>query len=725
MSLIAIEINNEFLDLGDTSVRYELVNPIFSTEIYQGDYSFPFTIPATRKNLKTLVFVNSLDVSDRKLEHTVSLHLYGIPRYTVKLRVIKVRKYSIDIRLSGGLKALKNIDKKLSEIDLGPDYDLGNNQPDILAKAKLAAECGDWSVYGFSFVPFSQPNFYNGNNPDFAGVVNRVNSVTGDLLANPTTGAVLNKYTLVPFIFQKYLLNKIWQAEGLTPSGTYWDDKEYSALLLYNNFAIEIRPRNFSTKVKTVGNLQLAINNQKLEFFVGPEDTYDNPAAWNTSTFEYTFINTGLHNISIVIEGKQNTSAAVPPLTLFAGFIHVWYDGAIIRVIKPSPQGVFSIDSETLTINLQLNIAGGDIGKTLYLDFFKDPNPEQVNTFFELSDRCIIEVTIDANSLPATPSSFIQFKNHVADMTVGEFLTELRKDGIMYEIDMDKAEVKMNIIDRDLEKDDAIDMTGKASVDYEMIIEDSGKGVSLGYVFPDAENAEIEIPAGKLIGEFMVQQVSEFPAPATEGTYLIMGLSNQVWKVVKDGANLNSWKHMGHNYAPFKIGNGEMKLQSKLPPMGMCINLNEGGTFDQNLALMPWHEGIGSSDLFGVGINPFDFRRVFWRGYNQFGGAENPKTGKYILANTDIRGLNRNIVGKRSFRLDKEYGMIRHNSERFYTAVSTSEIVEKEMYLEAKDFHKIKGTSKIYVDFNRFIIKSLSTYVTTVSAKAKAILLKL
>jgi hypothetical protein len=717
-----IEVNGQFLDVPDGSFRYELVNSILTTELYQGDWSFPYDIPDTPLNSKILGYANKLDTDNLSTEFSAWLYIFGIPRYSTKLTVTRGKIRSMTITLTGGIKALPNAEKKLSEIDLGSDYFLGNTQALVLAFAKTAAECGDWQTYGFTFVPFYAPDFYGGKNPNFLGVCNRVNPTTGDILGNSLT-TVNNKYNLVPFLFLYYVLDRIFKDASLTPSGSFWTNQELSTLLLFNNYAIEIRPEAGNSRLVVSNEHNLTVAGDKVLFDLGPPNTYDNVNGWDSTTNQYTIQSAGDHALvwEIVYEIDTSGGGGLWPPWMHGGYIEIIYDGSVYDTLDLGWSALG--DGEKVKwLHMQPGFSSGDIGKAIHLQYKKSTLPGMSSVFTRIRKGTIFKVIYDATNLPSSTPNVLKYKNHVADMTVGELLAQVKKMGVSFNFDT-PGEVIMDTCDSVISSSEVIDVSGDCEKDYDTSMEDRGKGVKIRYEFPEEEKAEIEIDPEVLVGEFFSKD--EFPAAAVEGTYAIVTVTNEVYMVGKDGSNLNEWQFAGYNYKSYKIGRGENDLTMQLLPMQMILSTNEGGTTAQNTALMPYYPGLGSSSLFGLGINPFNFRLVFWRGYNQNGGATTPKGGKYILANTGLYGINKNQVGDLCFRLDSPNAIARTTSERLFTALNEGRVMEKNMVLDARSLGKIKSTSRLVVDFNVFLIKNLSIELRRTVAFVKAYLLKI
>ena len=722
MDAIAIEVEGEFIDLQDASLRLEIVNSLFSTEIYQGDYSFPFNIAPTAKNLRLFGYPNNSDAATPKLEYAAQVYVYGVPKFKTKLKITRCTSKSIAMVLSGGIKALANADKKLTELNWPADFLLGRTQAEVIAKAKLIAEEGDWTIYGFSFVPFFAPNFYNGKNSNFLSICNRVNSTNGNLLAN-STSSVNNKYNLVPWLFLFYVLNQIFKENNLTPSGSFWQNPEFSKLLLFNNRALDLRPESFNTVVRqpdfSVRNYNAT--GQALDMDLGPPGTYDNPLAWDDVNNEYIVQVAGFHKFQTTMLVKLNTTAGVPPAYLRGGSFELYFDGVLQFERSMPDQSIFQLETVDRGIGFERNMTAGDIGKAIQIRYKKSTSTFQTQTFLEVR-AATMKVTIDAATLASVPSNYLSYKNHVTEWTAGELLAEVKKLGVNFNFDK-PGEVIMDTATELLSTAKVLDLSKNAEPELENNFEETQRGYKIAYEFESDTETNLKLDPALYLGEIATS--TDLPASNTEGQWVVVSNTNEIFKVIKNGANLNEWKLAGYNYSPFTVGNAGNLISSKLTPMLMTLADNEGGTADQNLALMPFYKGIGSSNLFDLGINPFTFSLAFWRGYNQPGGAIAPKGGRYILATPLNLGINNNKVGDVTMRLDSENNMIRANTERLLIAINDNPIVEKNIQLDPIALENLSGTSKVIVHYSMHLVKSISISIDKKMAQAKAYLLKI
>lgn len=739
MQAFAILVNNVFLDIGDSVLRYELVNPMFITELYQDAYSFPFTIPASELNIKALNYANYLDNSNRNTEYDAWLYIYGVPKFKCKLRITKSNTRTITVSLYSGIKALTNADKKLSEIDLGEDYFLGNTQDEILATAKTATQSGNWQAYPFAFVPFAAPNFYNGNNPNWGGVVNRVDPTTGNIWPIPALG-FYNKYTYVPWLFLFYVLYRIFKAENLTIQGSFWTDPEMSKLLLVNNKSLDERTKSKDAFMMMNGTQQFTTTGQKLKFKVAP-GMYDSLGGYNPSNDTFTFKAIGDYVITVELIYRAHVDTGTQPSVAHGGSFSIKYDGTDIgnseglstekETTKLFSTFVGYSQKRRVVFDARVTIGSGDIGKSFVLYYNKGTGNLQSNTILDVYNGVNIDgATYDTlltvrceNNPQVQPSKTIKFGEHVGDFTVAGFLSELKKIGLTYDFDYTKGTVTIDKNDSRVTSSNILELTDKSAEDIELSFENSGKGLTLAYEFPAEENAKPNIAKDKVLGEF--EDPAYFASPRKDGDYIISSSTRELYKSRVDATYGMMWEKAGYWYPDFVYGKGETSVVCKLAPVQMCIADNEGGSSNQNKALMPYIAGVGTSPIYGVGVNDFALRLVFWRGLNNDGVADTKRGGNYVLASTGMYNINRQKVGNYTFNLETEEGLLRATSERMYTVLTKAEQVEANVYANPADLHSVTAASKVSLKYNTFIPKSFSILINRATAKIKAVMYKI
>lgn len=720
--MIGIEINQQFLDLGDESIRLEKVNSSFISELFQGDFSFPFTVSNTENNLKLLGFSNIIEIVNRKIEIDCYLWLFNVPYTKSKIVVSAATKKTIRINLTGGIKAMKIADKSLKDLNYGPDYILGPNLSLMLNTVKAISQETDYTQYGFTFVPHENPDFYGSNNSDFCGVINRQNSVTGDFLFNNTF--IGNRYALVPWLYLFFILTKIFEDEGLTPSGDFWTDPEMQKLLVYNNYALD-KP-NEDDNCYVIANTTYAYNTTtRLKLFKGPPTTFDLANGWSNSAFEYTILQAGDIVVDVVVFAEvdlRNTFYFGQYIPHFNLYIDGVFTGEQLNF--PS-QGVGQFSR---SISYQFTALVGDIGKKIYLNNIVDPvYLPLTGLIFNVLPASYMLVTNSSEQLNIFDKK-VTYKNHVKDISVSEFLSEFKTIGVHIDFDYNNASVKLNYDKNYINSNTAKDWTDKAINEFELNFEDKNKGFKVNYNFGSSDK-QVEANFKKyLLSNFKgtFPTYKNIPYPTVQGSIIAVENSNQLYITSPSGTGTGYvWTYFSDNYYSLILGNGEKENFSKIAPMFMNFAENEGGTASQNKCLIPSSKQSGSSQMFGMGESDYDLRFVFLRGINQSNSLVTPEGGVYIYAGTSIYGINGDYVGNYDFNLNSEKGIIPQFVLKFLEALTNSELIEQEVRLNELDILNINVKDKIAIDGIYYIIKNVSIPISKQLKNCLAKLLKL
>jgi hypothetical protein len=714
MDAIAIEVNGTFLDLQESSLRLETINSVFESETFQGDYSFPFDIPCSKTNLTALGYPSYADVQRDNNTFLAQLYIYGIPKYSaLKLTVTRANEKRISIVLNGGVKALNNADKKLSELNWPADVVLGNTGSSVADKALTITKVNSWQPYGFVFVPFKAPNFYNGKNPFWCEICNRMDSVTGKYLLNVSA----NAYNLVPWMYLKFVLNKIFEENNLKPEGSFWNDAELSTLLLFGNKSIDVRGDNFNTLVKqnwTLPGTAYNTTGQVVGLDLGPAGSFDNAFAWNNATDEYIVPMAGDYKFAFMFNVLLDNTATIKPPYLSGGHFEVWFDGTKYKEVEIDWQKSWDVEEQIGFLNFGLILSAGDIGKAIQFKYRRDVNFTQAATVVHLREA-FFSVSINEGSTISKPASRVSYRDLVPDITVGDLLLKLSGLGITYNFDK-QGVVSLNIISERITNGSAIDLQRLAGKPNDIDYSVTGKGYSLFYNIPTDENPTVELNNALYEGE--VLNVSDLPDSPIEGKWRIVSSTNEVYKGVVDGSGVTSWEMAGYNYNAHKVGTGESEVVCDVLPLQMVTALNENGTTDENTAIMPVYNGVGSTDLYGIGKTVAPLRFAFYRGENRPGVNATQRGGKYIYAGTMNIGVNGNPVGAYTFRLDNSGNIVRQCKESLLSKIDNNPVVEFSVDLTPNVLEETSSCSKYLIDNNVYLLKAMSVFIKKSIAQA-------
>ncbi len=702
--MIGIEVKGVFLDLGKETIRFEKINPSFITELFQGDYSFPFTIPATENNLKALGFSNIIEVVNRTIKEEIYLWWFGMAHEKAILVVSAGTESSIKINIAGGVKAMRIADKNLKDLTWPADFTLGTNSDSIITNAKIVSLESDWAEYGFSFIPHKNEEFYSSSNPDFNGIVNKQNSSNGDFYKN--TVMIGNKYCLVPFLFLFYILNQIFIDEGLIPEGEFWDDEEMQKILVYNNYALD-SPNN-DDNVYVITNVEHSYNTTtRLKLYKGPAGTFDAAGAWSNSAFEYTIQQAGDITIDVLINAYVDARDTLC-FGLYTPHFNLYIDGVLAGQLN-FPSQSYGYFSRSLTYTYTASI--GDIGKKIYINNIVDPVylPLTGLIFRVLgTSYCLISNT---SELLNVYSNTITFKNHVNDMTASEFLVSLKTIGIDIRLDYNTHKAILNFDKSYVKSEDYDDLTKKVTDKYDLNFEDKDKGYKINYDFGSSDKL-VETNFKKYLASNFKGEVETYkmlPTPAQLGFIMLVLNVNQLFITSPNPSGSGYiWEFFSDNYYDVILGRGEQELKCKFAPMFMAFAENEGGTATQNKCLIPAVKQSGSSQMFGLGSNDFNLRFVFYRGVNQDHGLPSPEGGSYVYAGTSVFGINGDRVGNYEWRINSTFGLIDILLMQLLIALTNSEIVERDVNLNELDILSFNVKRKAVIDDVVFLIKSMS-----------------
>lgn len=128
--MIALRVADSYLDIDDnTRLRLQLNNPLISRTVVSGEYSFPFRLPATAKNIQLLDYGSYLETGpDYPAAKTAWLYIDGLLLGKGVLNINYQGQPYIDTSLKINTSIIAQYkDKLLSELDWGPDINLSSS----------------------------------------------------------------------------------------------------------------------------------------------------------------------------------------------------------------------------------------------------------------------------------------------------------------------------------------------------------------------------------------------------------------------------------------------------------------------------------------------------------------------------------------------------------------------------------------------------------------------
>lgn len=255
--MIGIKIGTEFLDLlPGTGIQWDRENPLleFNEEIL-GEYSYPFTVLASPKNLRLLNYAGLMEKRISNIGIDAVVLDNGIQVLRGK---IKIEKSDINLNriqdgqiscyfLSGSSSFYQDIkDVKLRDINVGGarsfDWDdyatSGTGFWGHVRTVMLASPGYGVSGYDYAFFPVINKSWPG--KVDGADMMNKVYLDTGNFfLSTQLTTFNRDPNRIVPFPYLKYVLQKAVEHVGWRIQGNIMDDDDFKKIVMINYRAID------------------------------------------------------------------------------------------------------------------------------------------------------------------------------------------------------------------------------------------------------------------------------------------------------------------------------------------------------------------------------------------------------------------------------------------------------------------------------------------------------
>ena len=257
--MLQLKVGGEFVDMGDTSVSFTLINPMFDTDGADRAYSYPFNIEASPRNRSILFHAERIDTTERGIQLSCEVYLSG---YQFDRGVLTVREVPNKFNCffeSFALNRLKKYkDIRLSDLPFD-EIDVASSAPSGAAKAAAwVAHMNQFTAPGVTiddfdhFWPTMQSQNQSGYNndvviipvdpnmriPSFDEKVNPY--LDGTYLENPPTSNLFDTkdffYNIIPLPKLYSVLEKITEVTDLNGyRGRWYDIAQMSQLLILNN----------------------------------------------------------------------------------------------------------------------------------------------------------------------------------------------------------------------------------------------------------------------------------------------------------------------------------------------------------------------------------------------------------------------------------------------------------------------------------------------------------
>ncbi len=314
------------------------------------------------------------------------------------------------------VNSIKN--KKLAEIPLGI-FSMANAQ--AMRDHINSLDDIRYPESDFVFPLAWAPEFYGDLMPDHDGYINSYNTGIEEYRFNIIGDPIENKYTNVPFLFVQFLLKKIYESQGYTLIGDkFLNHSEHSQLVVASNFSIDEKGRGYFARAKqpnvqsNVSKVYVDLRDDVDEECEDADDVFLNSSSAykieKEGTIALKFSATIYH-----LGGSTEPDPASPKL-------HVRFK---LNGIQISQQSYIptAMDFYPITHLHEFDADAGDVGKYVKVELeFTDNYGYPCAGHIYYSD---FEGVNQTYSKMIIPSREINFKNHVPDISVAQFISDI------------------------------------------------------------------------------------------------------------------------------------------------------------------------------------------------------------------------------------------------------------------------------------------------------------
>ncbi|WP_191906492.1 hypothetical protein [Hymenobacter baengnokdamensis] len=216
-------LGDESLDLAaETEIQLEITSPLFETDTLPGTLVYPFTVPNTPKNRRMLGFPGFLAVAGvRNQLFVCDFYLLGVRWRRGQLSVVKrsVDGFELSFKTDVGDVSTQLTDVQLSAL------------PWPTVPLVLTAG-GAWPARAYALPSVANSLFVPEASVATLGYQGVVNAYAG--------GQYDTTQPVVPMPYLRTVLEQVAKFIGYSLAGTFFDDAELQALVLYANQAVDV-----------------------------------------------------------------------------------------------------------------------------------------------------------------------------------------------------------------------------------------------------------------------------------------------------------------------------------------------------------------------------------------------------------------------------------------------------------------------------------------------------
>jgi hypothetical protein len=716
--MIDVLVNGVSLELANPNIRIEKSFGIETDVAFQKNYSFPFSLSQSKKNLAALNYTSIGYTHDRTKSFACVIKICGVDYASGVLKIIGFNENEIRCNLNWGVAALPVMDKNLRDIDFGIDENI---------TTPFTTGLNNYLTANFEnkicFPPYYAPNWYddaNANNTDFNGFVNAYNcGGSGSYLVN--SGSQPHKYSIAPAIYVFYILKKIFETDGYSLNGNAWNDEELRSLILFSYRALDTPEAHYHSfikfaQVQQINNALSGTTGVQLQPVYTAYPDLNADGNWNNTTHDYNILGLGAHVVVVTLVIKFPDDYYLGN-SAGSAFLRLCLDGVSVESINILDGVGVTI---TRTYSFSYTAVTGDINKKLSVEVGA-PNTDgsgfALSPNFAVTTATTVDIinndTLDINVF----NNYVKLKEHMPDWKCSEFVEAFKTWAcVKFDIDDYKKIVYINFVENTI-RQQPVDVTSVVTTKPNYVLEDF-EGIELAYNFGDtdtyAADGAKQLPSIDFIG--FVDDHRNIPTASRPGQCFVFTPTNEVWVA----ANNLWWDGIGSVYGNRKIGTGKQRKELTFAPIFMGVFTMSGYTM-----VLPKIGEKCSSAMYEMGENNYTPRFAFYKGMSaQFLSGSTVYTG-YPFATTSNTDIVGNKHGNYTFDLYRETSIIQWFHINYYEILLRGEAVEIDFAADVFSIDDINNWEKILNDYLEYLSKTITLTIQDNKIKGRITALRL
>jgi|GEM_PF-3932630 len=250
-----IEIKTERGSLGlypDTTIQFELINPLFSDVVGYNSFVFSLQIPNDGRNVGVFEMPDEPTIIPRNDTLAATILFDGVELFEATIKVEDANDRVINIGISVmEAKLAQELDRELTEFNLGGEISLSNQsgyngtEEVIQVMNEAANGMGDWPFTCFPYKNVSHyPELVHPTTPtnweyEIINLWDQSGTFSQEEHAH-RSGINVERYTVSPQFFLLYIIRELLQELGyeLVPSA-WTEDPEIQSVVVWNNRTLQ------------------------------------------------------------------------------------------------------------------------------------------------------------------------------------------------------------------------------------------------------------------------------------------------------------------------------------------------------------------------------------------------------------------------------------------------------------------------------------------------------